>query len=59
VVIDGTVLNGTEQFSSLLTGDTSIGGDVILYKDVDVVGNADICGNVMLTSGSRRSSRFR
>jgi hypothetical protein len=22
VVIDGTVLNGTEQFSSLLTGDT-------------------------------------
>jgi UDP-3-O-[3-hydroxymyristoyl] glucosamine N-acyltransferase len=41
------VLNGTDNFFVRIidiSGDTSIGGDVILYKDVDVVGNADICG---------------
>jgi hypothetical protein len=62
VVIDGNrVLNGTNNFFvGLLTfrGHEYRRGRYS-YKDVDVVGNADICGNVMLTSGSSAEQRFR
>jgi hypothetical protein len=55
------VLNGTNNFFvGLLTfrGHEYRRGRYS-YKDVDVVGNADICGNVMLTSGSSAEQRFR
>jgi hypothetical protein len=42
----------------LLFRGRSIGRDVILYKDVDMVGNADICRNVILTSRSSAGNGF-
>jgi hypothetical protein len=65
VVIDGTCAERHEQFSSGLL--TSRGHEYrrgrYSLKDVDVVGNADICGNVMLiverAAGSDRQRRRR